>query len=75
MRCFSVTPSRNSMAMNALAVLLADFVDRADVGMVQSGSGLSFALEAVQRLRVLWQHRQAGISGRRSDPSRVSSAL
>ena len=31
-----------------LAVFLADFVDRADVGMVQGGGGLRFALEAGQ---------------------------
>ena len=43
-----------------LAVLLADFVDGADVGMVQGRSGSSFALEAVQGLRVLRRLRQAG---------------
>ena len=30
--------------------LLPDFMDRADVGMIQSGSSLRFALEAAQRL-------------------------
>ena len=35
-----------------LAVLLPDLVDRADIGMVQCRSGLSFSLEASQRLGV-----------------------
>ena len=40
------------MAMKALAFLLADVVNSADVGMIQSGRGLRFALEAAKRLRV-----------------------
>ena len=35
-----------------LAVLLADVVNRADVGMVQRGRGLRFALKTVERLRI-----------------------
>ena len=35
-----------------LAVLFADVVDRADVGMIQRGRGLRFALKARQRLRI-----------------------
>ena len=35
-----------------LAVLLANFVDRADIGMIQRRSGLRLALKARQRLRV-----------------------
>ena len=35
-----------------LAVLLADFVDGADVGMVQGGGSLGFTLEALQCLGV-----------------------
>ena len=50
-RCFSVTPSRYSMAMNGFAILLADVVDRADVGVIQRRRGLGLALEARQRLR------------------------
>ncbi len=34
------------------AILLANVVDRADVGMIQRRGRLRFALEAVQRLRV-----------------------
>ena len=41
------------------AVLLANVVDRADVGMVQRGSGLRFAPEALQRLRVAAPRRRA----------------
>jgi hypothetical protein len=36
-----------------LAVLLANVVDRADIGMIQGRSGVCFALKAGQRLRVL----------------------
>ena len=36
--CFSVTPSRNSMAMNDWPSCFADLVDGADVGMVQCGA-------------------------------------
>ncbi len=53
MRCFSVMPVQKLHGDEGLAVLLADFVDGADVGMVQSGGGLRFALEARQRLRIL----------------------
>ena len=35
-----------------LAVLLADFIDRADIGMVQGGSSLSLSLETSQGLGV-----------------------
>jgi hypothetical protein len=35
-----------------LLVLLADFIDRADVGMVQGRRNLCLALEARQSLRV-----------------------
>ena len=52
MRCFSVTPSRYSMAMKALPALLADVVNRADVRMVQRRSRLRLALKAGQRLRI-----------------------
>ena len=53
MRCFSVVPSRNSIAMKRLAVVLADFIDGADVGMVQRGGGAGFAAEAFERLWVV----------------------
>jgi hypothetical protein len=40
------------MAMNALAVLLANIVNRADVRVVEGGCSLGFALEAGERLWV-----------------------
>ena len=52
MRCFSVTPSRNSMAMNACPSCFANVVNRADVGMVQRRRRLRLALETRQRLRI-----------------------
>src|ERR1017187_2554940 len=36
-----------------LPIVLADLVDRADVGVVQGGSGACFPAEAFERLRVL----------------------
>ena len=48
-----MAPSRNSMTMKALAIVLADVVNRADVGMVQGGSGLGFAAEALKGLRIV----------------------
>ncbi len=35
-----------------LAIILADIVDGADVGMVESRSGLGFALKAGEGLRI-----------------------
>src|SRR6202035_5918822 len=37
----------------SLALLLADVVNGADVGMIQSGRGLGFAAKALERLTVL----------------------
>ena len=57
------------------AVVFADVVDGADVGMVQRGGGAGFALEAFERLR----DRARRSSGRNLSatkrPRRVSSAL
>ena len=36
-----------------LALVFADFVDGADIGMVEGGGGAGFATEALQSLRVL----------------------
>ena len=36
-----------------LAMLIVDFVNGADVGMVEGGGGLGFALEAAEGLRIL----------------------
>ena len=51
-RCFRVSPSRNSMAMKALPILLANVVNRADIGMVERRSGLGFTLKTSQSLGV-----------------------
>ena len=45
MRCFSVTPSRYSIAMKA-PVLLSNLVDGADVRVIQRRGGFSFAPES-----------------------------
>ena len=52
MRCFRVMPSRYSMAMKALAFVFADFVNGADVGVVQRGRGTSFPAKTLKRLRI-----------------------
>jgi hypothetical protein len=50
MRCFNVIPSRNSD--KGFAVLVVNFVDGADVRMIESRGSFGFALEAVEGLRV-----------------------
>ena len=52
MRCFRVWPSRNSMAMKGSPLLIVDFVDGADVGVIECGSGFGFPFEAVEGLGV-----------------------
>ena len=52
MRCFSVMPSRNSMTMKGCPACWSDFVDGADIGMIQRRGGLRFSLKAGQCLRV-----------------------
>src|SRR5580704_12777107 len=70
MRCFSVRPSRNSMAMKAWPSW-SDIVDRADVGMVQGGSGLGLALEAGKRLRVAGNFLRQEFEGDEAVQARV----
>ena len=74
MRCFSVSAVQKLHGDERLPVLLADVVNRADVGVVQCGRGLGFALKAGERLRV-----SGNLSGRNLRAtkrcSRVSSAL
>ena len=53
MRCFSVSPSRNSMAMKDWPSCFANVVNRADVGMVQRRRGRSLTPETFQSLRIL----------------------
>src|SRR5215469_1016399 len=52
MMCFNVWPSRYSIAMKGMAVLVADFVDRADIGVIQCGGSARFAAKAFEGLRV-----------------------
>ena len=58
-----------------LAVCVVDFVDGADVGMIQRRGGLRFALESGPGPAGLWQFLRAEISARRSGAASVSSAL
>ena len=48
-RACSVCPSSSSIDQEALALVLAEVVDRADVRMVQRRGGARFALEALDR--------------------------
>ena len=50
-----------------LAVLFADVVDGADVGMIQGGSRFGLAAKALQGLTDPGRRLREGISGRRSD--------
>ncbi len=50
-----------------LAVLFADVVDGADVGMIESGGGLGLAAKAGEGLRILSNDRREEILERRSD--------
>ncbi len=52
MRCFSVTPSRNSMAMNGCPSCCANLKNRADVRMAERRGRLRLALKSRQRLRI-----------------------
>ena len=49
-----------------MTIVLADFVNRADVGMIQSRGGPSFPPEALKCLRVsgdlLWQEFQGNVT-------------
>src|SRR5207245_10048472 len=57
-----------------LAILLANFVDSADIGMVEGRSSPSLAAEAFQRRRVLPDILGRNLSAT-NRPSEVSSAL
>ena len=49
------------MAMKAWPFVFADVVDGADVGMIERGGGLGFALEALESLRIVGDVRRAEI--------------
>ena len=52
LECYAIKELHNE---ESAAVVLADVVDRADVGMVQSGRSLGFAAETLEGLMVLGQ--------------------
>jgi hypothetical protein len=56
-------------------VLLVNFVDGADVGMVQGGGSLRFALEAGQSLRVFSNLVGQELQGDKAVQLYMSSAL
>jgi hypothetical protein len=53
MRCFRVTPVQKLHGDEGLVSVLADFVNGADIGMVEGRGSTSLAAKAFQRLRVL----------------------
>ena len=71
MRCFSVAPSRNSMAMKGWPSCFADVVDGADVGMIQSRGSARFALETLERLGVARQLVGQELQGDKAAEPRV----
>jgi hypothetical protein len=52
MRCFSVNPIQKLHGDEGFAVLVVNFVDGADVRMIQRRGSLGFALKAAECLRV-----------------------
>jgi hypothetical protein len=52
MRCFSVIPSRNSMAMKVCPCWSFNLVDGADIGVIQCRGSFGFALKTGECLRV-----------------------
>jgi hypothetical protein len=54
-----------------LAILLADVVDGADIGMVEGGSGLGFALKAGEGLRIAGNFFGQKFEGHKAAKARV----
>ena len=57
------------MAMNERSSCFTDFVDGADVRVIESRGCTCLAAEAFQRLRVVGHSLRKRISGRQSDPT------
>ncbi len=53
MRCFQGYALQKLHGDELAVLVMANFIDRADVGVVQRGSGTGFPAEAFQGLRVL----------------------
>ena len=63
--CFERLPFHHLHRDERTPFVLADLVDRADVGMVQRRSGSRLPPEALQRLRALATDHRAGTSAQR----------
>jgi hypothetical protein len=71
MRCFSVNPFQKLHSDECLAILLANVVNRADVGMVQCRRSLRLALKAGERLRISGNFLGQKLEGDEAMQSRV----
>ena len=52
MRCFKVMPVQKLHRDEGVPILIADFVDGANVRMIESGSRTSFPAKALQGMRI-----------------------
>ena len=68
LQCFSLQELHRN---EGLEVLLSDVIDSADVGMVESRSGLGFTPEALQRLLVLSHVLRKKLQGNKTVEPRV----
>ena len=73
-RCARGNPVQKLHGDEGFAVLLADVVDRADIGMIQRGCGLGFELKAGQRVRIVGNLLRQELEGDEAMQA-VSSAL
>jgi hypothetical protein len=51
--CLRVAPSRNSISNEGAAILLANVVDGADVGVIEGRCGLGFTAKTGEGLRIV----------------------
>ena len=83
--CFSVAPIEKLHHDEGAAIFLADVVNGADVGVIESGSGLRLALKTAQGLRIAGnfvgqklegnETMQAGIFGLVNDAHAAAAQL
>src|SRR5258707_3455660 len=75
MPCFRVFPSRDSMAIKRLSVLLSDIVDRTNVRVIESRGCLFLALQSFDRVAAESQPVREGLQRNQSVTARVFSPV
>jgi len=63
MRCLRVEPSRKLHRDEGLIAIFADFMDGADIGMVERGCGTGFTPKTFQGLRIAGQYVRQKLEG------------